>query len=420
MNYPDDVVLVIPRSGQSLAFGAEGSELINKFSSYCRAKMLGSSVHSGYDSGDPALPQGLVLERLRSTLVEAIDMGYANHVFGHTTKKLPPIVWMYHGWGGYSYSDMKRGTACWKKGVDQLQRVVDIAKLQGKRVIVPCFDWIGGENGNAFWLVSGGANPEQTYTDWMLEYSNDINEVYRAITGQTELIPIVWCQTSSHTFYYQLAQGSGNTTLDQPTTALVTTKLSNQYPDKFITAGAKYHLPYAQARSVHLNAKGYETWGRKRGQIFLRTIVNGLPWRPLQPIRAVAVTPTTVRVEYDPLFAPIVLDTSLVTDPGNFGFQYIATNPNDAVITNVAIEASGRSVLLTFSKAPTGTNRSIGYAYNNADPSTYGETLSNFSPPYPRSMGNLGPRGCLRDSDPTRSFGQSMYNYAVHSITPIQ
>jgi hypothetical protein len=144
------------------------------------------------------------------------------------------------------------------------------------------------------------------------------------------------------------------------------------------------------------------------------------PWRPVQPTRASFVSPLTIKIDYDVEFAPLVLDTALVSDPGAFGYQYIATNSNQAKITNVSIMQDGKSVLLTFDREPKGLSRSIGYACNNADPSTYGENLALFSPPYPRSMGvMLGPRGCLRDSDPTSSFGQTMHNYAVHSITPI-
>jgi hypothetical protein len=416
---PKDVILVIPGAGQSLEFGAEGNLLINNKSTYPQAKMLGSSVHSGYDGGSP-LPEGLQLQPLKSTLVESMHMGYANHVFGHAPIVLPDIVYLYHGWAGYSYASMKRGSACWDKGVAQLSRIVAIAKSLGKRVIVPCWNWTGGENGHAAWSQPGVQNPEQQYTDWMLEYSKDINEVYRSITGQSELIPIIWCQTSSHSFYYQFVNNP-SVCPDRPTTALVTTKLSNQYPDRFITAGAKYHLPLGSLRSVHLNSQGYEAWGRKRGQIFLHSIINQQRWRPLQPLTARFTSPTTVKVEYDVMFAPLTFDTSIVSNPGTFGFQYVADKSNGALITNASINSSSTAVILTFDKEPKGLNRSIGYAYNNADPTTYTENLASFTPPYSRACGPAsGSRGCLRDSDPTTTFGQPMYNYALHSITPIR
>jgi hypothetical protein len=417
--FDSSIILAIGRSGQSLAYGAEGSPVINNQPKYNRAFMLGDSVHSGYDGGG-VLPIGLQLKPLKSTLVESIDMGYANHIFGHTRKLLPQISWFYHGISGNGYFAMRRGTAPWNKAIAQLTRIVEIAKQQGRRVVVPCCDWMSGENDHATWLYDLGNDPEQTYTNWMLDYHRDINEVFRNITGQGESIPLVWCQTSSHTFYYQYVNTIYGTP-DRPTTSLVMLKLAQQYPDRFILAGAKYHLPYATANSVHLSATGYEQWGHKRGQIFLRSVVGQEPWKPVAPIRAFLKTPTIVQIDYQVMFAPLVLDTSLVANPGNYGFQYLADGGNKPNITNVSIDPiSGTSVLIEFDRPPKGLNRAIGCAYNNADPSTYGENLSNYSPPYPRSMGTiLGPRACLRDSDPTSSFGATMHNYAVHSRTPI-
>jgi hypothetical protein len=414
-----DIIWAIGRSGQSLAFGAEGNPVIQGQSTYPRALMLGSSVHSGYDGGTP-LPLGLQLQPLKSTLVESIDMGWANHAFGHSKRLLPQTAFFYHGLGGYGYSSMRRGTAPFLKGLEQLKRIVALATEQGKRVVVPCCDWISGESDHAYWNGYIGATDleaEQTYTNWMLQYHRDLNEAFKSITGQGESIKLIWCQTSSHTFYHQYTVGGLNAP-DRPTTALVMSKLAQQYPDRFILAGAKYHLPYATNRSVHLSAAGYEKWGRKRGQLFLQSIVDQDPWQAVAPIRAFFKSPNVVQVDYQVMFAPLVLDTSVVTNPGNYGFQYLADGGNKPNITNVLIDPiSKTSVLVEFDRPPKGLNRAIGYAYNNADSSTYGENLATGNP---RSMGAaFGPRGCLRDSDPTTSFGATMHNYAIHSYTPI-
>jgi hypothetical protein len=413
-----DVIYVVSSSGQSLAFGVQGTDIRNPRGYYSRALMLGSSVHSGGDGNTP-LPPNLELQAIRAVGVESMHIGYAAHVSAYSPTKIPPIVWIYNGVGGQGYLSMRKGTVAFEKAKAQLRRIKEIANREGRRVVVLAADWISGENDSA------GYPGDETYSLWMQDYYRDINKEFAAITGQTSPVKIVWCQTASHTFYYQYLQSANGflnvaRPLDQPTVAAAQLRLASENPDKFILAGPKYHYQYAAPRSAHLSAYGYEMLGRKRGEILLRSIIGDEDWKPLSPIRARMVSSSVVQIDYNVMFAPIILDTQAMSDPGNFGFGYEADGGNNPVITNVEIAPSGRSILLTLSRPPLGLNRAITYAWRNAAPSTYTDPailagVGNL----PLSMGQQGPRGCLRDSSPTVSFGEKLYNWAVHSKTKI-
>jgi hypothetical protein len=424
----DNIVYVIFGSGQSLRGGTEGLPALSTQSIYSRALMLGSSVGSGGEGNVP-LPPYQQLQKLKATGNETVDFGWAAHTFAYAPVKLPEIIWCYHGIGGEGYQSMKKGTVAFEKAKAQLSRIVELYSQQGKRVVVACCDWISGENDSAGWYALG-ANPAATYYRWMREYSADLNAELGKITGQGEQIKLFFCQTQSATFYYQYlsiangftaANGYGSLVRppDYPAIASVQLQLARDFPESFVLVGAKYHFDYATQRSNHLSAQGYRSWGYKRGEVFIREILKGEHWQPFAMKKAFFKLPNVIQIDYDvmPGFGPLVLDPVNISNPGNMGFEFVADGGNQASIASVAIDTiSQTSVLITLNKVPTGLNKSITYAWNNADASTYSDIgLQNGLGSLPKSMGRtLGPRGCLRNSNPTNTFGQTMFDWAVH------
>ena len=64
-------------------------------------------------------------------------------------------------------------------------------------------------------------------------------------------------------------------------------------------------------------------------------MLEGKAWEPVRPksvTRAVAVVTVTMHVPAP----PVVLDTTLVTDPGKFGFEWTDDGPTTPTITSVA------------------------------------------------------------------------------------
>ncbi len=102
---------------------------------------------------------------------------------------------------------------------------------------------------------------------------------------------------------------------------------------------------------------------------------------------------------------PLVFDTTLITNPGNLGFEFAEDGAAPAVISQVALEGAD-TVKITLSKAPSGGNAKVRYAFTGTSGQNAGATT--------------GPRGNLRDSDPAVSrHGYPLYNWAVHFELPV-
>jgi hypothetical protein len=102
---------------------------------------------------------------------------------------------------------------------------------------------------------------------------------------------------------------------------------------------------------------------------------------------------------------PLVLDTTLVSDPGAYGFEYIDDSGAPPAIAAVAL-ASDETLAITLQSVPSGSNQRLRYAFTGIPGALAGATT--------------GPRGNLRDSDATVSHhGYPLYNWCVHFDKPI-
>jgi hypothetical protein len=397
-------IICVPTLGQSLGTGQAGSPAIST-ATLQNAKMLSSANLAT-----------ATLVPLVATATETIDfaMGHAFEAFSRTW--VPAIISINSAVGGLGYPQHKKGTSYWNVGLAQLRRVVELAWLTGQKVVVPFINFVSGETDHINWLNQGDVSG---YTAMMQEFWVDLNTDYKAITNQSEDIKIIFCQTNAAPFYPLWAANPYIPNV--PTTALVQLQLSIDQPDKFVMAGPKYHLPLPNDREVHLSNRGYQIHGEKRSQVAL-SLLRGESWNPIRPIKCEQINNTQVKIDFSVPVAPLVFDTSLVSDPGNKGFEFVGTNKNDAQILNVAIFEQ-KSVILTFNKTPLAKGRSIAYAYSNywVEPSPLAVIQANPST-WPRNVGPTnGARGCLRDSDPYPSlYGYDHRNHCVQFIEPIR
>ncbi|MFP6685386.1 MAG: hypothetical protein VB934_11760 [Polyangiaceae bacterium] len=114
---------------------------------------------------------------------------------------------------------------------------------------------------------------------------------------------------------------------------------------------------------------------------------------------------TVITVSFAVPAPPLVLDTTLVTDPGNFGFEYVDDSRAPPAIVDVAITAP-TVVTVTLASVPTGANQRLRYAYTGVDGAPSGPLT--------------GPRGNLRDSDATVSaHGYDLSNWCLHFDKPV-
>ncbi|MGP0820017.1 hypothetical protein ACJ8PU_08805 [Serratia sp. CY81489] len=156
--------------------------------------------------------------------------------------------------------------------------------------------------------------------------------------------------------------------------------------DDFILTGTQYTRPYVD--KDHLSSNGYRTDGEIAGIAIAKYLNDGnnIVLRPDDS----NITQTSSEIVI-PLLGGVgnaVIDTSRVSDPGNYGFRLVG-----ATITGVTID-NGNTVRI----AKTGTATAVNYAYVGNKSNMPGA--------------NTGNRGCIRDSstDVSPVSGLPLYN----------
>jgi len=369
-------------TGQSLSVGSAGSPPLSTTQPY-HNKMFNTGVLAGSDNLTHFLP-------LVEAGVETMSSGMANLVTSQAREEvfpdLPPpqdshdVLVSCHGVGGTAYAGLKKGTAPFASGMAQVEAAASICDFLGLTYVVRAVTSVHGESDH----VGGNTHYAQDLVEWQADYENDV----MALTGQLEPVPMLHTQMSSWTKY-------GQSTSLIPGAQL---QASIENPGKIVLVGPKYFLAYA-ADGVHLSNAGYLHMGEVYAKVYDHVILRGETWEPLWPILA-TIDGTVITVTFHVPVPPLVFDTTLVTDPGDYGFEFWDDGASVPAISSVEIDGTDR-VVVTLASPPSGTTPRIRYAWTGTAGALAGPTS--------------GPRGNLRDSDETESLaGNSLYNWAVH------
>lgn len=376
-------------TGQSLAFGYNGNPALTHTDQLLGNKMFNSGPTWIYPSVATSFQPLLELGDGTNGL-ETIQSGLANEasVLANAQGDSYTSLMCNVAVSNTPYSGLKRGTAAYTKSILMAQTGHNIAQNLGKTHAVRAIVVVHGENDEQALNTDYAAN----VVEWQSNYEEDIQALY----GQTVSVPLFHTQVASWTKY-------GHST---PTVALAQkAAVDLAAPNKVYLVGPKYQ--YVHSDGIHLNNQEYRRLGSKHGQVQKLVFVDGIAWKPLQMRQAVR-TGNQVVIDYDVPSGPIVIDTTLVTDPAAqltaaglsgtmLGFEYVSAAGGPLAIT--AVNVTGPSQI-TLTLAFSGTGGKVRYAYTGVVGQNGGPTT--------------GPRGCVRDSDPTltREGGQ-MFNHAV-------
>nr|WP_263429431.1 MXAN_6577-like cysteine-rich protein [Nannocystis pusilla] len=368
-------------SGQSLSTGS-GALVVSAEQPYQNV-----SFNTGVRAGGAGLTGFIPLvETWNGSEGETIASGAANLVaeLEQARGRAHRILASAHGVGGQPYAALKKGTVPYATGLAQVTAGVMLAAAMGESYAVRAVAIVHGESDH----LGGNLAYAEDLLAWQSDYEADV----RALTGQTLPVPMFLCQMSSWTMY-------GSAVSRIPGEQLAAARAR---PDRIFVVGPKYIFPYVDG--VHLTGDGSRWLGEYYAKAYRRVLVDGLPWQPLAP-RAITREGAVVTVDFAVPTPPLVLDTALVVDPGNFGFEFTDSSGAAPAITEVAL-AGDTSVRLTLAAVPVGGNQRVRYAATGAPGQSAGPTT--------------GARGNLRDSDPTPSrHGYTLYNWAVHFDEPV-
>jgi lysophospholipase L1-like esterase len=376
-------------TGQSLSIGSGGHPLLSVAQPYDNLRFPGGprSTSTGLTSLVPLIEEGD--ETMSSGLANLVTkMAREEVLIGQpANERSHDILVSVHGVLGVGYSALKKGgaTTAYANGIAQAQAGFTLAKAQGKSYVVRAVTNVHGESDHQ----AGITDYEADLVQWQSDYQTDI----KAITGQPDPVPMFHTQFSSWTAY---GSATSRIVLDQLAAHV-------DAPGKIILVGAKYHLPY-QPDGIHLSNDGYRQMGEYYAKAYRRVILEGKPWEPLRP-KAITRAGAVVTVKMHVPAPPLVIDTTLVSDPGHNGFEW-ADDGGGATptITKVALTAAD-TVEITLSATPTAANKHLRYAFTGIPNAPAGATT--------------GARGNLRDSDATESRGgYKLYNWAVHFDAP--
>ncbi|MGC4079548.1 MAG: hypothetical protein QM702_21405 [Rubrivivax sp.] len=347
-------------TGQSLSVGALGTPPLSRSQPFANL-MFGSGVVAvAYATLAPLVEGG-------SPDVETMSSGFANHVAGVSRADSllaspHDLLVSVHGMGSTPYTGLKRGSPPYQRGLDQVAAGRDRTRELGKSYVVRAVTVVHGESDHY------GGNTR--YADDLLEWQRSYDEDVRSLTKQATPIPMFETQVS---------------TLGDSRIPLAQLDAHVRAPGLVVLVGPKYHLPYADG--LHLTAEGYRHMGEDYAKAYRRVVLEGRAWEPLRP-RAIARRGDTLMVSFHVPEPPLVLDTTLVSDPGSFGFEWLdgAGHPSPIVAVDVV---SATNVRIRLSSSGPGRLR---YAIRTE-----------------RTRGNL------RDSDATPSrHGYALYNWCVH------
>lgn len=292
-----------------------------------------------------------------------------------TTAVAPQMLYSVSALGGTAYAGIKKGTATYTNAISQVTTAKAIAESMGLDYVVPSISIVHGE--------SQSNTTQAQYVAMMAEWINDYRGDIVAVTGQA--VPPV-------AFISQMLTGDPGTI---PQIPLAQLQAHNENPN-IIMVGPKYAYPYWD--TYHMQAPGYIKMGELEARAERLTQVSG-KWQPLKVMSAsLSGTKITLRLNNLPdgnagtsgPIGKLAIDTSVVSDPGNYGFQLSA-----GTISTVAIGADGVSIVIT-TTAAIAAGTTLTYALQ--------PTLNS-----PQN-GN-GRRGCIRDTD--------LRDFSRYDMTPL-
>lgn len=295
------------------------------------------------------------------------------------------LVMATFGVGGAAISNLSKGSRSYANMMETGQRIMIWAGMLGLDMVVPFVPWVQGE--------ANAATAYSTFKTSVQQIQSDLDTDFKAITGQTENIILLCAQPSSWTL----------SSITRSPAMEVYVDLARDEPTKFGITGPLYARPYGDL--IHLSGTGTRANGETMGEAG-GLKMTGTDNTALYATAAVR-TGAVVRVTFTGQVGALVLDTSYVTNPGSYGFEFRQTGGSAVTISSVAID--GADVVITLSGTPTGTDQKIGIGTLGVSGNAAGPTT--------------GPRCCLRDST-TETYsstagGGAMHKYACHQTISI-
>ncbi|HHC4326370.1 TPA: hypothetical protein ACN74O_003140 [Klebsiella pneumoniae] len=363
--------------GQSLSTGVNGTPVQTIDELYNAVKFNGG-VRAQDGGEDPAITHASFLPYTETIQDTGNGTGYETPVAGCIKMIYDLTVQENHG---FSLSDMAiLGSAPGQGGktIGQLSNTAGIymprvrndisyglalSQSSGKTYSPEAVMWIQGETDQS------NGTTKDAYIDYYDRMVSKINEYASEVMGEKRELPWFTYQFSS---WINRAPNNAYPTIPMALLELAKTR------DDTVMVCPMYIFDYYD--DAHLTGPGYKEFGAYMGIAIKRTIFDGIPFEPLWPISHIRQG-RVINIKFNPV-GKLVLDTSFVSDPGNFGFSIVDSDGAEIAITSVSVRFDTVSVVAA-SDVTDGAK--LRYAFIGG---THGQKPDR----------TQGPRGCLRDS----------------------
>ncbi|MCD1620732.1 hypothetical protein K7H20_21970 [Salipiger manganoxidans] len=293
-----------------------------------------------------------------------------------------PLVFQSFAVGGSSYAWLTPSGYIWANLCRTAHLHKRIANDFGMRFEIAAYIWVHGHS-------NAGATQAE-YLGYLEEQEAALAQLC-ADLGQTTKPAFITTGTATSKF--------GSTTRCEVPLAQLEFGTAASDLSTRVFAGPEYTIEIG-ADGTHPTAEGYQDLGDMIGIAVRQALFGG--YTPFRATGATGAGTDTVTVSLTGADGAVVLDTSLVSDPGGHGFR-VYSDSGEATITGVSIV--GGAVEITLSAA-LGTNAYVDYALSGIDGASGGPTT--------------GPRGCVRDSRAgTLSSGVPAHRYLPADTLPI-
>lgn len=323
-----------------------------------------------------------------------------------------------HGRSGVNYACIRKGACGYDPQVNsnppfeeallQVDKAKALAQGLGRSYVVRGITFIHGEDdhysyGQLYPLQKrAGGGTLATYTEALGELIADYNTDIKARTGQVQDIPLFVTQMHSWTSVVNspIPATSSPIPVQQyrahktnPNVVVVTPGYMENYND-----------------CLHYNGVGQRRLGEYMAKAYAKWVFEGKKWEPVGP-KSITRNGAVVTVKYHVPKPPLVIDTNIITNPGNNGFRYLTGGSTQVAsgtaqtIQSVAVTAPD-TITITLAAVPAGGNERLEYA-------NYLNFQGTGRPGCPGRTS--GVRGNVRDSDNTPSLAGGNPDYPLYN-----
>jgi hypothetical protein len=274
-----------------------------------------------------------------------------------------------HGVSGAGVASLSPGgvSQAYETGLWQIEEVTRLARLASKINVISVVSWLHGE--------SDSYTSPEFYEKALIALKDSYNADIQTRTGQQSRVPMICYQTGSE----QLDKPAG---IEYEPHAAAATFFAMEADPEIIIAAPTYWVQHRDG--MHFDADHYRLFGQMWGKVLYKRIYRAEPWQPLRPLKITAVAADVIDVQLYVPEPPLVFDTQAVLDPGGYGFD-VRDVKGKITIQDVAIIDTDR-VRIRLGRSMSASPM-LSYAWYSLGGQAGGPMT--------------GPRGCLRDSDPT-------------------